>query len=141
MYVKRHLNWTDVGSCTLLTALGSAAVWRTIHPKSILILVTVLMLAEIIVQLRWRMSLPCPQCGFDPLLYQRNPDLAAKRVRQFFEQRKLRADFLLTSQALIETQKRISGSSSRTEGNGTEVRRPSVPPEVAKSGQVLSRTI
>lgn len=107
MYTKRHVSWTDVGSCILLTFVGSAAIWRTISPKAILVLVAVMMLAEIIVQLRWRMSLACAHCGFDPLLYTRNPDLASKKVREIYERRRERADFLLTGQALIETQKRI----------------------------------
>jgi len=106
-YVKRHLAWTDVMSCVALTALSTAVIWRGVSPKAILILVSVLIVAEMIVQLRWRMSMPCPNCGFDPLLYVRNPDLAARQVRRFYEQRRERADFLLTGQALIETQKRI----------------------------------
>ncbi len=110
VYTKRHVTWTDVGSAIVLTFVGSAAIFRTISPKAILVLVAVIMVAEMIVQLRWRMSLPCAHCGFDPLLYNRNPELAAKQVRVVYDRRKERADFLLTGQSLIETQKRIRDS-------------------------------
>lgn len=136
MYTKRHVTWTDVGACIVLTLVGSAALAQSISPKAILVLVTVVISAEVIVQLRWRMSLPCAHCGFDPLLYMRNPDLASKKVRDVFNRRRDRADFLLTGQALIETQKRIQEANREK----SKIRsRPELP--AARGQKSVSRTI
>ena len=130
VYTKRHVTWTDVGSCLVLTLVGSAALFRTISPKAILVSVAVIMVAEVIVQLRWRLSLPCAHCGFDPLLYTRNPDHAAKQVRTVYERRRERADFLLTSKSLLETQKRIRDGSRK----GTRSKSPSGVTSIELSG-------
>lgn len=44
-------------------------------------------LGEIFVHLRWRLSVLCMECGFDPLVYLRNPELAAKKVKATLAQR------------------------------------------------------
>jgi len=147
VYVKRHLSWTDVGSSIVLTAVSTAVIWKTVSPKGILVLIAFLILAEIIVQMRWRVSLPCPQCGFDPLLYKRSPELASKQVRRFYEQRRERADFLLTGQALIETQKRIHEAQRERSPKDVRLSWSAPPANVVPasgprpSGKGLSRTV
>lgn len=107
VYVKRHLSWTDVLAMAFLGVVITALVWRELDPKGVMLFVSLLMIAEFLVQIRWRMGLACATCGFDPLLYARNPDRASAKVREFYQRRSIESDFLLTAQNLIETQKRI----------------------------------
>ena len=44
------------------------------------------MISEIFIQLRWRLTVACPRCGFDPVLYVKDPEKAARRVRQFYDE-------------------------------------------------------
>lgn len=54
-----------------------------------------LAVAELFIVLRWRMALRCPHCGFDPIIYAKNPEEAAGVVRLHLERRKNNADLLL----------------------------------------------
>ncbi len=56
---------------------------------------TFLVLVEVVLRLRRRMSLVCQSCGFDPVLYRAEPSLAAAKVKRFVEQRKTDPHFLL----------------------------------------------
>src|SRR5689334_20114021 len=79
VYMKRHLNWTDVGSLLVVSLTLSGLVWHRLEPRAILVFVTLIVLTETIVQFRWRMGLACSSCGFDPLLYARRPEAARAR--------------------------------------------------------------
>lgn len=123
----------------LLGTIVTALVWRELNPKGILLFVSLLMVAEFVVQIRWRMGLACGACGFDPLLYSRNPDQAAQKVRDFYQRRSEQPDFLLTAQNLIETQKRIQSA--------VRVREPlsqkplPVPARTSQAPKSISRTV
>ena len=104
--MKRHLNWTDVGSLLVVSLTLSGLIWHRLEPRAVLVFVALIVLTETIVQFRWRMGLAWSSCGFDPLLYSRRPEAARERVRRFYDRRSQQPDFLLTAHALIETQKR-----------------------------------
>lgn len=53
------------------------------------------MLAEAFVKIRWRMHMTCRSCGFDPVLYVKNPQKAAGLVKEFLDRRKEDPDYLL----------------------------------------------
>ena len=44
--------------------------------------------AEIFILVRWRLSIPCPHCGFDPVVYKKKPEVAAAQVKAFLDQRR-----------------------------------------------------
>lgn len=62
--------------------------YRDFDPRAVLFFVFGLMVAEFFIQLRWRMGVLCPHCGFDPVLYKKSPEKAAERVRRHLERRK-----------------------------------------------------
>lgn len=105
--MKRHLHWLDVGAAAFLFFLVSMLIWKRPEPRGILLWIAGIIVADFVVNIRWRLGLACPHCGFDPLLYKKNAKAAAERVRQFYQTRKERPDFFMRSQALLETQKRI----------------------------------
>ena len=44
--------------------------------------------AEIFVKVRFRLALQCRTCGFDPVVYIKNPQLACNDVKKVLERRK-----------------------------------------------------
>jgi len=107
VYTKRHLTWANVVLAGLTTTLLTFGIWHRFDPRAIVLFVGGLIVAEVFVQLRWRMGVSCPYCNFDPVLYRKSADKAAEKVLQFYDKRKEDADFYLTSTALIETQRRM----------------------------------
>ncbi len=64
------------------------AVFHEVDPRAILFFVAFLAIAETFVQIRWRMTIACKHCGFDPVLYLKDSTLAAAKVKKHLDQRK-----------------------------------------------------
>ncbi len=77
-------------------------VWQRLDPRGVLFFVLFIMGSEVFVRLRWRMSLPCPHCAFDPLLYKTNREESVKRVKARLEQVRSSQKFLLRTQNPFE---------------------------------------
>ena len=82
IYNKKHVSWTNVFLSLLVTLFFDLALIGPGSPKSILIFVLVLFIAEFFIQVRWRMALPCPHCHFDPVLYLHSKEKAMLMVKQ-----------------------------------------------------------
>lgn len=73
----------------LMGALALNYLFRhQIDPIVFVIFVVNLFVIELAIQIRWRMSLICHECGFDPVIYKRNPELACQMVKTKMNQRK-----------------------------------------------------
>jgi hypothetical protein len=81
IYNKKHVSWTNIIISLLATTFVDIAFIGPISAKSIVVFVSLLCLAEIFVQIRWRMSLPCPYCSFDPMLYLHSKKRALEKVK------------------------------------------------------------
>ena len=92
---KKHIGWTNVLLSFFVSIAVMFVVWQKIEPKAVLIFAISLMISEVFVQLRWRLSLPCPHCHFDPALYKRNPEQASQNVKRRLEALKDSGDHLL----------------------------------------------
>jgi len=79
----------------LLTVSFMWGYWGTWNLQAIPILLISIFLSELITHFRWRLALICRQCGFDPLIYKKNPLLAAAKVKAFLVHRKTNSSFLL----------------------------------------------
>ncbi|MBX7231894.1 MAG: hypothetical protein K1X29_07385 [Bdellovibrionales bacterium] len=99
----------------ILTAIITLLVWEELHPKGLVLWGIIFSLLETSNLWLWRIGIICPHCGFDPILYLKNPQQAAKRVRNLFDRKKQKEDFLFTGQALIAVQKRITREKKSTE--------------------------
>jgi hypothetical protein len=136
VYNKRHVSALDIGLAALFAVVVSAMIWRELSPKGILLFALIIVVGEFTLHWRWRLGLRCGTCGFDPLLYKRNPKMAAAEVRKFYERRRNQPDFLLTNRALLDTQKRIR--SAKREQDPYGIKSLSLTPSV---GKTLSRTV
>jgi hypothetical protein len=78
----RHVFWSF-----LLSSALSFLIWRTWDPKSLLFFVVAIMGAESFIKIRWRVHMVCRSCGFDPVIYVKNPQKAAELVSDYMERR------------------------------------------------------
>ncbi len=87
IYGKTHISFADV----ILAAVGSVLfgwlLWQSFDPRAFMFFGFGLGVAEIFVILRRRFSIACPKCGFDSLLYRKNPQAAVARVKAFRKER------------------------------------------------------
>ena len=72
------------------------AFWQGWDPRSIIFFVVILAVSEFLIQLRWRTSLLCRACGFDPVLYVKEPQKAAAKVKMHLDKRKEDPKYLMT---------------------------------------------
>ncbi len=101
VYTKAHIAWTDVLSCALLASLLVFIVWQTLDPRGFIFFALFLGLSEFIIQLRWRLSVSCPYCGFDPLLYKRSRPAAAEKVKEHLDRRRNDPNFVLSTKPFM----------------------------------------
>ncbi len=77
--------------------------FRELDFRGVFIFLVILAVSEIFLRIRWRLQIVCPHCGFDPVLYLKDPEMAATRVRVFLEERRLDPSFLLAPRLTLPT--------------------------------------
>ena len=97
-YSKKHLNWTNVLLSLSAAILTMYIFWQEFNPSVAFIFTVYLIIVEVFITLRWRLSLPCPHCGFDIVLYKKNTKLACEKVITRLDAQKNSANFLFSSQ-------------------------------------------
>jgi hypothetical protein len=88
IYTKRHLSAGDAGLCFVSAVLFGVIIWQDFDPRTIVFFAIGLGLSELFIIFRWRLSIVCMHCGFDPVLYKKAPESAAKRVKRYLEVRR-----------------------------------------------------
>ena len=78
-------------------------VWKEFDPRVLMIFAVFLAATETFIQLRWRMSVACKQCGFDPVLYVKDAGAAATKVSAHLQHRKLDVKYLLAKPLNLPT--------------------------------------
>ncbi|MDX9730861.1 MAG: hypothetical protein RBT63_03730 [Bdellovibrionales bacterium] len=87
VYTKAHVSFLDVvlavfiGVCFMVPLAGG------FDPRGIAIGAVFVGVAEIFTVLRHRMSMKCGRCGFDPVVYRRSREDAARLVREHLARR------------------------------------------------------
>lgn len=94
-YRHRSLGLFHITMSLLASVVISLYAFGEIDPRLGLFFIVGLFLSEIFTQLRWRMALACRQCGFDPIIYKRNPSEAVKIVKSHLEKRQQSASLAL----------------------------------------------
>lgn len=88
VYSKKHVSLLDVTLALIASALLSLILWQDFDPRAVVFFAIGLALAEMFILFRWRLSISCPKCGFDPVLYKKNSQLAAERVKAHMDRRR-----------------------------------------------------
>ncbi len=95
VYKKKHLGPLDLFGCIIFAMLLGWLFKKAFDIRITLIAVVFLILGETFARLRWRTSVVCKSCGFDPAIYKKSPALAAERVKAFMEMRKNTPEYWL----------------------------------------------
>lgn len=97
VYVKKHIGIVNV----LLSAFASTsvmfAIWGEYDSRVFMILSVFICMAEIFILLRWRLSVKCPYCSFDPVLYYKDRKQLVENIKETLERRRQSPEFLLSS--------------------------------------------
>lgn len=105
VYAKKHVGLTNVVGALLLSTGITHAVYGELDPRGLMLFCLTMVGSEIFIFLRWRSSLICRLCGFDPIVYKRSPATAALKVREFYEKGKDDPNFQLSRSPLVARQK------------------------------------
>jgi len=88
IFRKRKVNLFNFVAAIFGAAVAMYALWQQFDPRVVILFVAFLALGEAFVQVRWRLNLVCKECGFDPILYLRDPNKASEKVKNHLERRK-----------------------------------------------------
>ena len=97
VYTKKHISLINVFYALLFSGILMYLFWGDINPKAIVVFAILLSISEYFVQLRWRLNLRCKVCGFDPVLYLKEPKKALKQVKTVIKNSKENKDYLGTN--------------------------------------------
>lgn len=103
IYTQKRAGWLHILFSLIISMFFMWSYWQTWDLRAGLVFLTCVSFMEILVHFRWRLSLLCRQCGFDPLLYLKNPNLAAEQVKLYLERRKNDPAFLTAPAVKIPT--------------------------------------
>ncbi|MFN3455338.1 MAG: hypothetical protein ACK41T_10300 [Pseudobdellovibrio sp.] len=95
VYTSKHLNFAGIISLVVLSYIVSYLIWGGPDVRGLGILAILLVVTEGFTQLRWRQSMICLNCGFDPIVYLRDPQAAAQKIKDFMKYRAERPEYLL----------------------------------------------
>jgi hypothetical protein len=87
VYSKKNIGFMDILGSALGAGVAMFAIFQEFDPRVMLIFVAFLGVAEIFVQIRWRLTIVCKHCGFDPVLYLKDSEKAVVKVKTRLEQR------------------------------------------------------
>ncbi len=105
VYLSKHLSLIGVISLSLLSVVLTYALFRDLDVRGLSILSMLLILGEIFQQTKWRTSMICRNCGFDPVMYIKDPNAAGLKIKAFLDRRKDSPESLLKPAVLMPVKK------------------------------------
>jgi hypothetical protein len=87
VYTHKHLSAIEVLSLVLLSIVVNYSLYHSMDPRGLFIVGTILIVAELFTQMKWRTAMICRNCGFDPIVYLRSPEQAGLKIKAFLERR------------------------------------------------------
>lgn len=106
VYMKAHVSAFDVGICLGIGALILMPFTEGFDPRGLGIGAIFIGVAEVFVGLRHRMSMKCGRCGFDPVIYRRSQEEAARIVREHLARRAANPAHLLSEPVVAAGRRR-----------------------------------
>ncbi len=126
IYRKKNIGVINIIASALASYVFMMILWQTFDPRVMIVFVVCLALAEAFIKLRWRLSLACAQCGFDPVLYLKDQQKALAQVQEKIEVRRNDPKYLLAKPLALP---KISADRAKALQN------------TDKKGQLVSRQI
>lgn len=113
VYRKKHLAPIDAALAGVGSVLMMMLVWQDFDPRGLVFFGIGLVLTELFIMLRWRTSINCAKCGFDPVLYKKHPEKAAEKVKAYMSERSNDPLWALSAPKLKPIVKKKDASGSR----------------------------
>ena len=95
VYRHKHLTYIEVLSLVLLSLILTFAFYQSLDLRGLYLSTGLLLVGEVFSQLKWRASMICRNCGFDPVVYVRSPEQAGLKIKAFLERRSESPEHLL----------------------------------------------
>ncbi len=102
VYLKKEVSVFDVTLLMAVAGLMAFAFWGGPDLRSLLIFMSLAFTLQVFLRLRYRGSVKCPHCGFDPILYNQDTERAAQKVKSFLENRKNNPQYMLRPRPQIQ---------------------------------------
>ena len=87
VYAHKHLGLADILGLIFLSIIGTYVIFKNLDPRGLFFVGVFLLIGEIFAQVKWRTSMVCRNCGFDPVIYVRSPEQAGLKIRAFLDTR------------------------------------------------------
>ena len=121
VYKSKNLSVLAIVGLIGLSLLLSEVIWHSLDPRGLVILAIFLLVGELFSQAKWRQSMICQNCGFDLIVFKKNPELAGLKIKEFLEQRAERPEFLLKRSPQIPKQTISQQSIRESKQKGTKL--------------------
>ena len=103
IYKKRSIGFLNIFYAVISSLIVMYVYWGAFDPRVLMIVAVFLAITEIFIQIRWRLSVSCKQCGFDPVLYVKEPEKAAQKVSAHLQKRREDPKYLLAKPLNLPT--------------------------------------
>lgn len=105
VYKSKNLSIFEVLALIFLSVLITHVVYKSFDPRGLAIVGLFLLVGEIFTQVKWRASMTCQNCGFDPVLYVKDQEQAGLKIKAFLEKRADSPAHLLRPAIKLPTQR------------------------------------
>ena len=96
IYRKKSISFMNIIASAMAAIVMMFILWQQLDPRAIVVFVVCLAISEVFVKIRWRLAVVCRQCGFDPVMYLKKPELALEKVKEQLVRRKEDPKYLLS---------------------------------------------
>lgn len=123
IYRKRSISFMNIIGSALASVVVMFLLWQQYDPRVMIAFVVCLAISEVFVKIRWRLSVVCRACGFDPVLYLKDPGAAAAKVKDQLDIRKQDPKYLLAKPLNLPAIPKERAEALQTKGKGKLVSR------------------
>jgi hypothetical protein len=106
VYAKKHIGLFNFLAAAAAAVCLSYLIWQKADPRLLVFFVLISGFTETFIYLRWRSSIVCGSCGFDPVIYKSSPEKAKAAVQKFYLEKIADPRFLLSRSPLLEIYKK-----------------------------------
>lgn len=141
MYVKKHVDLTNVVGILLVTGTATHVMWGGPDPRGLVLFMSLIVIGEMFIYLRWRAAIICRMCGFDPVVYKKSPERAARGVNQFFKAQAENPQFWMSKSPLLDLHRRMKENERRREELNAVRKFVADRPQRMKAAEMASQTV
>jgi hypothetical protein len=109
VYASRHLSLVEIIGLVFLGIISTYTVFRSLDPRGLFFVALLMLLGEAFAQSKWRVSMICTNCGFDPVVYVRSPEQAGLKIKAFLDKRADSPQHLLRPPVVLPLKKQSKG--------------------------------